>query len=224
MSAHFANLLVFGFIHEFEKNTRTIMIPTEIFGAIFSFYPILSRFELYDSELFELVDDGYGIRGSGDRNCSGYMIFLELLFPDGYNKGIHYLSIKLIGKDGITGYCYHNIGVLTERNPELLSMFTAFWPENTAMSGSNSSCLLEGGSGFNTGQYDYDVIWPKDTVITIKLDCDNGTIEYYQNDKFYRKDVIAKDLSYHFALNSCAMTDNYFQIVETDTSIFDKSQ
>ena len=227
MSAEFVNLLVFGFIHELEKQSILFMlIPTEIYQTIISFYPILARFELYDSRLYELLDDGYGIRGLCDEEytpkdikdiegCEGYTIFAEVLIADGYKKGIHFWSVKLIGKEMERWYCYHNIGVIAnERDVELLCKPTNSWPENIYENDTTTSCLVHYKSS------DHDVVWPKGVVITVKLNCDEGYVEYYRDNEFFRKDQIDRNLSYFFALNSCALNDNYFQVVDTPNVLF----
>lgn len=205
------DLLVHGYIHKLEKDTHSaLIIPEAIYKIIALFYPQLLKFELFDSNRFELLEDGYEIKGKPGMGCSGYTVFPESLLITGYNKGIHYWSVKLLGDINETGYCYHSIGIIAnERDKELCNKRTGHW----AITGRQQPLTqISWFDGYTNG-------WNRKDIITIKLDCDKGITEYWKNDKKVKKDEIDTTKSYYFAMNTCCIPAHYFKVVETPLSI-----
>ena len=62
--------------------------------------------------------------------------------------------------------------------------------------------------------------WEQDDIMTVKLHCDQGYVDYFQNNEWRKRDNIDEDESYFFALNSCESTDNWFEVVETPSIAF----
>ena len=124
-------LLIYGYIHELEKSEQLFtIIPEAIYGVVILFYPQLLKFELFSAALFELLDGGYEIKGIPNNGCSSYTIFAECLSPDGYNRGIHYWSVKLLGDSELEDddYCYHSIGVIAnKRDKKWCDQSSAAW-------------------------------------------------------------------------------------------------
>lgn len=55
--------------------------------------------------------------------------------------------------------------------------------------------------------------------MTLKLDCDIGEVKYWKNDKVIRSGTVDNEKSYFFVMTSCALTDNWFRVVDTPESI-----
>ena len=200
-SYQISNLLVFGFIHDIESKYNLYMIiPVTIYDIILLFYPTLMKFELYDSKYFELLNDGYEIKGIG-KDCSGFTIYPQVLISNGYSQGIHFFSVQFIKQSRVSGYCFHNIGVvLNKRDKQYLSKYTDVWQQRK-----NDTLYYDG----------HEYKWKGDQIMTIKLNCDNATIHFYKDTECVKKGNIDNTQSYFFALNSCASKDNWFKIVET---------
>ena len=114
-------LLIHGYIHEVEKQAKSLLIiPEAIYSIIVLFYPQLLKFELFDSNRFKLLDDGYEIKGKPGMGCSGYTVFPQCLVTNEYKKGIQYWSVKLLGDINETGYCYHSVGIIANERDETL--------------------------------------------------------------------------------------------------------
>ena len=214
--------LIYGYIHNLEKNYNFYMvISKDIYNTILLFYPTLIKFELFDSSHFELLNDGYEIRGK-EGDCKGYTIYPETLNMNGFSKGIHFWSVKLLGidfaddfeDDFAENYCYHSIGVVpNERKIEPLSNHSDEWQyEYDKINGIQKSTSTSFWSGNKCG-------WNRDDIITVKLNCNEWNVEYYKNDEFKRNDKIDSDKSYFFAMNSCDSEDNWFQIVPIPQNI-----
>eukprot|EP01084_Bolivina_argentea_P272563 464107_1 len=197
-----SELLLCGYIGNIERDFKLLFnIPNEIYCLIDMYYPKLLKFQLYSSKKFKLSNNGYDIIGRDKWSCSGYIIYSACLVVNGYNKGIHYWSIKLMNSPG----CYHNIGVIANiRNIE---------------SCNNQWGYIEKFKSYANG---VDVSWLNENIITVKLNCDKGIVEYYKNEDVncIQRDKINNKQSYFFALYSCCLKGrNWYRVVETPWNI-----
>ena len=209
------DLLVHGYIHEVERDTElTLIIPQEIYNVIALFYPRLLKFELFDSDRFELLDDGYEIKGKPRMGCSGYTVYPECLVNDGYKKGTHYWSVKLLGEDNnALDYCFHSIGIIAnQRNQKWCSTYSDKWPIRDGFEEQPSTQI-------SWYKGDLDGNWNRNHIMTVKLDCDHGIVEYWNNEEKVQKDKIDTDQSYYFAMNTCCIPCHYFKVVDTPSFI-----
>ena len=208
-------LLVHGFIRNQEKVLSLSMsIPPEICNLIVQFYPKRMKFKTFSCGHFNLLNDGYEIQGTGI-NCYGYLIYPETLNPDGYQKGVHYWSVKLLGDPTVQRYCYHSIGVVSEQHFQLISSKQNEWPTkwlgNKAIS-----------TSFHRGD-DHTYYWNYQDTMTVKLDCDKATVEYFKNEESIKSEDIDGTKAHFFVMTSCALKDNWFQVVETPESLLSKA-
>ena len=214
-----AELLIHGYIHQLERDYNvSSIIPNEIYGVIIAFYPQLLKFELFDSQRFQLLDDGYQIKGKSGTGCSGYTIYPECLVVDGYKKGIHFWSVQLLGDVENDYYCYHSVGIVAnKRNEKWCNSASEHWPitdsasEHPRKEKQPSSQI----SWYNGHEND----WNRNEIITVKLNCDEGFVVYYENDEEKRKDQIDSKQSYYFAMNTCEIPRHYYKVVNTPLSI-----
>ena len=179
-------------------------------------FPKLMKFDLFSDTMFSLPDeDGYEIQGRGG-NCSGYLIYPEAIHPDGYSRGIHFWSVKLLGCPKVDDYCFHSIGVVSkeerDKKTDKDSLETKYgeWP---------LSWRTRNSSDYHSGNDWGENYWGRDDTMTLKLDCDIGEVKYWKNDKVIRSGTVDNEKSYFFVMTSCALTDNWFRVVDTPESI-----
>ena len=108
--------LVYGYTREMESKFRLYMnIDEGIIDIIYQFYPQLLRFDYYNKEKFDVSSDGLIVKGTQIVKCSAYIVYAESPKGQGFNRGIHYWSVKNImpvkEDERITatndGYCLH---------------------------------------------------------------------------------------------------------------------
>ena len=209
-----SELLIHAFIHHQEKELDFSMpIPLGIMQMVTEFYdrlfPKLLKFDLFSDTIFSLPDeDGYEIQGRGG-NCSGYLIYPEAIHPDGYSRGIHFWSVKLLGCPKEDRYCFHSIGVISkeerDKKVDQNSLETVYdeWP---------SKWKTKSGSDYHPGD-DWNHYWGRDDTMTVRLNCNNGEVKYWKNDKVIRSGTVDNEKSYFFVMTSCALTDNKFRVL-----------
>ena len=214
-------LLIFGFIHDQETKHRFSMsIPNGIILYIINYFPILFKFGLHDKNRFAVSEDKMCIKGIQQDKCDGYTIYADLYDKSetGFNRGIHYWSIKALPLEYSPEYrtspCYRNIGITTARNEKIVSSmsdeFVGHWTNDHVVSGYHyyyDGCADEDG-------------WGNDEIITVKMDCDDWKVSYYKELVLKRTETIEPYQYYFFALSCCVDPDfTSLTIVETPQNI-----
>lgn len=200
-----ADCLVCGFLRHEEDNLCLFMaIPNGIYNLIVGFYPKLMRFEHFSPGHHTSLNDGYEIKGNGD-DCGGFLVYPETTYPEGYRKGIHYWSVKLLSP----GRCYRSIGVVSgsKRHLDALEVPHHYWPNEWMENGDICTDLCCSDDGYDI-EFEYPVVdedfhWKEGDVMTVKLDCDNDIVSYFKNDLKARSNAIEKDKAYFFVLLTC---------------------
>lgn len=214
-------LLVSGFIRVQETQLcLSTVIPKGIDDIVLDFYPKLMKFELFSHQKFDSLADGYEIRGKPNAGCSGYLIYPEPLCPDGYRKGTHYWSVKLLGRENVEQYCYRSIGIVSgsekSQHDDCNWIYQASdeWPSmwNEGETDHYRGDSMELGKSAN-------IHWGYQDVITVKLDCDAGKVIYFRNDSEVCSRNIVKEKPYFFVMSSCVRNENWFRVVETPLSV-----
>ena len=130
-----------------------------------------------------------------------FNLHLDKLNDVGLYKGVHFWSIKVLGK---SWHCYASIGVTTAKNKDILNR-----------NGINYHWLCEGFYSYYRGYGE----WKKDEVVTIKLDCDNWSVTYWKQDEELKTRKI-KPSNYHMVLLCCNRSAiTHMEIVETPQNL-----
>ena len=140
------------------------------------------------------------------------MIYADLgQYSDtGFDKGVHVWSVQFMASTtwSTTAGCFASIGVTTEKNDELINK----WNHAGWRGGPKEHWV-------DTGYYSYykgNGKWKKEDVISVKLDCNNWTVTYYNDKDEIQKDKIEEDKSYYFAILSCGIARyGHFEVVES---------
>eukprot|EP01084_Bolivina_argentea_P054829 100537_1 len=203
-------LLVTGFIHAFEnKHNNRIFITSLVTKLILSFYPVLPKWEIYDSTNYKLSKNGKIITsinsfpgGLMTGSCFEYLIYPQCAAKNGYNKNIHYISIQNEHSCG----CSHHFGITTKRD------------KNDLASVSHRFCMDDNDKDKKNGLYQYLCTKSPDksVIITIKLDCINWVVTWFINNIETDNNKIEPNQCYYFVLKSCARDHTPMKIVQTD--------
>ena len=184
-------------------------VPMGISQIIYELYPILLfTFGEFNTDYFEVNEDGTIIKGKEGMTCNGFLIYADLgQYNDaGLNKGVHTWSIRNLIESS-TG-CHLSIGVTTEKNYKLINEWKHDYNEIDLFFADvpvQPSWINEGYNSYWDG---YVNKWSQDQVITIKLNCDDWNVTYYKDNKEIKKDKIEPDKHYHFALLCCCRNCN----------------
>ena len=217
-----------------STNGLFINIEIGIYKLIDSFYPKYRGFDLYSTTFYKVSLDGKIIGGADTTSCEGYLVFADMFGNDnGYNKGIHYWSVK---RNNCVS-CYRYIGIISAKDTKWIDL--------------NHKGIV---SVFNTDNifvYLYpktSAIWKEDNIVTIELDCNNWTLSFWQhqprvddkennqdiNDKkdmvtyeayeqmnecFYTK--IEPNQNYFLVMRLCANRNNSYEAMETPLITYD---
>ena len=120
-----------------------------------------------NEEKLELDDDGRCIRAL---TSDPFSVFCVYLTGDGYDKGVHTLSIKGIKTNDNDGEIKCCVGVTSIKNKEWVNKgIMGGWPEKEHE-------ILNGVSSYFDDMHD---VWYSNEILTIKLDVDNKMVYYY---------------------------------------------
>ena len=216
------SLLISGYIREQEKELKLYMIiPTGIARIILIFYPVLLfKFGDFNKGQFQINDDKTILTGQPNwkGTCNGHLVYADLgQFNDiGLNEGIHLWSIQNLANDH--NGCFLSIGVTTAKSYKLINEWkredNAFglYVDSTFGS-SNYEHWID--QGFNSYWKGYS-FWKENQVMTIKLNCNDWSVTYYQDGIQVKNEEIEAGQCYYFALLCC---DNdvytHLKVVET---------
>ena len=202
-------VLISGYIREKEKEWILYMnIPDGIGQIIHKLYPLLMfKFGDLKKNLFTLNEDRTILKQNVNKyqdedDCNGYLVYADLGQFDsiGFIEGIHSWSIKAIS--GCVDACFCSVGVTTMKNDKLINE----WSHDGE---SHVDWIEEGcNSWFEPHK------WPKDVTVTMKLDCNDWTVTYYQDKKQVAKENVEPNKPYFLALLSCGVY-GHFSIVES---------
>ena len=217
-------LLASGFIHKEEDTLLLSMpVPAGISGLVSGFYPRLMPFELFSPNHFNVKDDGLELKGGcvAENRCDGYLIFPATPQPNGFQSGVHFWSVKLLGDPFVTQYCYRSIGVVSgKRDMTMLNKIVDRWPRQWL----RTMDLIS--SSFYDGDEDYDEdrdkikgCWGYEDTMTVKLDCDEGKVEYFINETSVMQDEINERYNYYFVMTSCVLPRHRYRVVETPAAL-----
>eukprot|EP01084_Bolivina_argentea_P033256 61537_1 len=198
-SAVLREYLISGYVRELET-FMDLVIPNVITSEILSFYPRLAKFDLYNKHKFKLEEDGCIIKGTG--GCSGYFIYPESFNTNGYNKGIYVWSIKCHNATS----CYRYFGIYSKRKEEYLTLQKSGKGGGYAHSDDELCAHLNG--GYRN--------WKKGQIWTVKLDCNNWKISWYNGKELHHSEpIINTNMSYYFIIQLCASVTSHYEVVET---------
>ena len=206
-------LLINGYLKEQETELDLFMnIPDGIDKIMQKLYPLLLfKFGDFKKNKFQVTNNRTIIQGNG-KGCWGYLIYADLgHYNDiGLNKGVHIWSIKLLsggysyGNRGAT--CFKSIGVTTEKSQELIDKFERH--------GDKQHWIEDGYNSFYKGNFH----WQPQSVVTVKLNCNEWTVTYYNNNKQFQMDKIEANKYYYFAMMCCdKQRFTKVQVVENPT-------
>ena len=157
--------LVSGYSKAFVDEKYKENLANDILNLIWLYLPKLVKFELFNESCFKLNKNDTIIIGTKKQTnnnflvetnkIKGYMVYPESLSKSGMDRGIYYLTIRNI-KGAVS------IGIKSIREPE--SVIDAKWNFDK-----------------DEGLYYYLMIKDIDCVVTIRLDCDNWTVAYFQD-------------------------------------------
>ena len=216
-------LLISGYMREKEQQLKLYMsIPTDIKKVVHALYPVfLFKFGEFCPEIFEVNEDKTIIRGK-DKSCTGYLIYADLEHKNniGFNKGVHLWSIEYLGTSAT---CDLSVGVTTEKNNKLINEWKhnqfefGFVLDSLNDNDVNEPWIEEGYHSY----WDGHGILEKYEIVTIKLNCNNWTVSYFQGKEEIQRDNIKPNRFYHFALLCCGMSSwSHFKTVDTPRGIF----
>eukprot|EP01083_Nonionella_stella_P157579 511735_1 len=177
-----ALLLVSGYVRATEVALRLFMsIPNAITQMVYGFYPRLRRIgdDSFNTREFVLSEDRTLINGDGC--CSSYLIYAEC--DEGYTTGIHLWSVKAL----VEPNCYRYIGIINQKQQCYISQCNALINDTI-------HCLYPRKSE----------LWKADTTMTVKLDCNQWTASFYENDVLSKEETIEEGHAYYFVLKLCA--------------------
>ena len=210
-------LLISGFVRKHEDKLKLFMIiPVGITQIMHRFYPLLLfKFGDFRSHMFTVCPDRLILKGADvtatNLYCNGHFVYADLGQYDdiGLSQGIHSWSIQRLLKSIDTSNCFCSIGVTTEKNDEIINIFShngskphAHWMEEKS-----NSCHSYY-EGCRKG-------WKSNEIITVKLDCNDWNVMFYRDKEEIRRDKIKKGKSYYFAFMCCNQSLwNHFQIVD----------
>ena len=152
-----------------------------------------------NEQKFELKEDGKCIRSLDSDPFSVYCIYFN---NDGFNEGIHTLSIKGVKVNDNDGDIKCCVGITSIKDKEWVNDGIAGrWP---------TKCVSSHFDEFEDGG------WYSNDTITIKLDVDNHMVYYYvenikSEQKLIKKDKISDAKMYHFMMcTACDPLIKYF--------------
>lgn len=188
---NWCSLLVCGFIRESDTKWE-LNIPKDVHETIYKFYDrinIRRQFMHYNPKHFQVSNEQTIITPLGF-DFYNYMVYPA---PNGFTKGIHKWSVQFIKHNGYPyDYCI-SIGVT--------SVFTKIKHEEWISKGVGqyTPWAKYGPSYVKSSSY-YDG-WSVNDTITIELNMDKGTVEYFNGDKKLKTDKIHKAAApFYFAI------------------------
>eukprot|EP01083_Nonionella_stella_P259232 885345_1 len=154
---------------------------------------VTEGFGIYNETHFVVSDNGKTIQGNGG-TCQAAASFVA----QGHKAGIHSWSVKRVG----TPYninCFCNIGITSG---ERKTRVGRYFREN-------------GGYTYyvNASTFTSHIRWCAGEVVTVTLDCDKWKVFFFKNNKQLKKEDIAPNQTYYFAMDSCADQKHHFTVV-----------
>ena len=190
-------LLAFGYINSMEKSLQLSMnIENGIKNLVTYFIalPKLFRFDLYHPHKFSLSNDKRVLKGKSNGKNS-YLVYAECNDSknEGFMMGIHYWSIKLHAPSQC---CY--IGIKSKR--------VKTW------------CYEQWGRKPHEGglYYYVNAALTKSKIFTVKLDCNNWKISYYQGLQVLATTEITANTSYYFVLQARSLDQENYYVDQPD--------
>ena len=128
----------------------------------------------------------------------------------GFNEGIHTWSVKYVAanndKYDRRAICYHSIGVTNKKYEHLLTKCTSHGRKGVWITGEKAGNSFYDGSGK----------WEHNTVITVKLDCNDWSVTYYKDGKKMQfEGGFIEEGFYYFVLVCCgASYRGHMEVVE----------
>ena len=199
-------LLIKGYARENEKRLDLFMnIPDEFVQMIINAYPLLLfRIGEFDKNVFNVTNEGTILKGR-NFSCRPWVVYADLgRYSDtGFNEGVHLWSVKsLVGnKVSGTAICMLSIGVTTQKNEDILK-------------GTEAGGGWVTRNGCNSFYKGYGK-WKANDTVTVKLDCNNWTVTYYNDSRQFNQETIDANKCYYFAMFCCGWSSfTHLQVVD----------
>ena len=204
--------LVNGYIRMIEKEYSSENSINDAFDIVLSYIlPLfLLGFDVFHPRKFKVSDDRLSIIGKSDDGDGTFLIYSNCCKETGYNKGIHFWSVKCIKAHHYASNVVDRretyIGIKNERKK--------LWIYETWIK------AHEGGIFYHLKGELARKYWKlPNNIITVKLDCHNWTITYFHGIQVIRKNYIKPMESYYFVLQLHSHTDTHFRVVPTPNSL-----
>ena len=187
--------LIHGYIMIYVKCAH---LPPDVHNLIWQYLPKRLKFENFNHNRFISYEDGHRIQGLDSYHTAeeenAYQLGLETLYKEGTAKGIHYLSIDFMNHDSA-------IAIGIKNNKQFMNTQKAMASTTKGLSYYH---LLD--------RQDFN------SVITIKLDCDNWNVSFLRYNwsviHVIKEQSIEPD-AYHFGINARSYDDIHITIVDT---------
>ena len=151
-----------------------------------------------------------------------YILLIQFLFDNITNidhilRTLSYsVSLYALNTASSQCYCYHSIGVRSNRYPQDLQRLGGLWiyddDDSSVDEFESSNCECQ---SWCAGHGEEDC-WFYEEIFTIKLDCNLWTVSYYNGDSLIKSEGITPNLSYQFCGQFCMKPNwTHFKIVET---------
>ena len=206
--------LVDGYIRMIEKEYSLENSINDASEMILSYtLPLfLFGFDMCHPRKLRISDDGLSIIGNSDDLDGTFLIYSKCCKGTGYNKGIHFWSVKCI-----KAYHYASKVVNRDRREAYIGIKNE---KKKLWIYERWTTPHKGGIFYHLKEDLARKYWKlPNNIITVKLDCYNWTITYFQGIQVIQKNHIKPKESYYFVLQMHPHTDTHFCVVPTPNSL-----
>ena len=200
-------LLVDGYVRKIEHLYKVQNSVNDAAPIIVSYVAplLLLGLDLHHQYKLNVSEDKLTLRGNDGNNHQSYLIYAECDNYDniGYNKGIHCWSVECIAYYENL-WSFNLIGIKSERKrPWVYEKWTK---------------VHEGGLYYHLDNGLGKMHWPSNTI-TIRLNCYDWTLTYFNGLLEIQKDYIKPNQAYYFVLQISGNDKSHFRVVPTPNKL-----